>query len=328
MKGFTAVKRKYYSERRKSCMVRPNKFRLYIIIVIAMLVTAGFATDYACACVGARQMAMGGTFVGVADDASSVYWNPAGIGMLDQPAFYVTSTINNRDTYNYDDFLVCVWPACGDFAIGLSLIREHLGELKGEGWYQAGDWFTCSVAKVVSDRFSIGANLRYERHSSRPEGEDSVGGSRLGLDIGLLYHVNSKLSMGCLLQDAGLTGLHWVDGKSEPVGINVRPGIGYRPNPHTLIAVDVYDLLGQASSSDASGRIGPSLRIGVERWLTSNVAARFGYYGIRRGEGAVTCGIGLNAGRYSIDYAYLDVATVPGQPGLGGTHQIGVTVRF
>ena len=34
--------------------------------------------------VGARAVGMGGAFVAVADDASSLYWNPAGIARLSQ----------------------------------------------------------------------------------------------------------------------------------------------------------------------------------------------------------------------------------------------------
>ncbi len=35
--------------------------------------------------VGARASAMGGTFVGVASDVSSAYWNPAGLGQINRP---------------------------------------------------------------------------------------------------------------------------------------------------------------------------------------------------------------------------------------------------
>jgi hypothetical protein len=309
-------------------MARPGKCGLCLIIAILAIVIVACASECAWACVGARQMAMGGTFVGIADDMSAVYWNPAGIAMLDQRGFHVTTTLSNRDTYNYDDFLVCIWPEHGDLTVGLSLIREHLGEFAASGRYQAADWFICSIATVVAEGLSVGANFRYENYSMRLMGEDSMAGSRFGLDVGLLYHVNSKLSIGCLLQDAGLSELYWDDGSSERIGINIRPGIGYRPNPHTLIALDIYNIGGRVSSSGEYENDTPCLRVGVERWLTPNVAARFGYYGIRLGEGAVTYGIGLHVGRYSVDYAYLDVATVPGHAGLGGTHQIGVTAKF
>lgn len=310
-------------------MARPGKYSLCFIIAITVTVFLPFVTGSAQACVGARQMAMGGTFIGVADDISAVYWNPAGIAMLEQAGFHVTSTLNNRDTYNYDDFLAYVSPGHDDdLAFGLSLIREHLGEPSGRGNYHAGTWFTCSIAKSVADRLSVGANLRYEVYSTDAKGGTYVSGSRFGLDLGLLFQVNSKVAIGCLLQDAGLSKLQWDDGTGEARGVNIRPGIGYKPNPYTLIAFDIYDLGAQVSSPRTNEVGTPCLRFGLERWLTPYLAARCGYYGIGSREGAVTYGIGLRTGRYAMDYAYLDVATVPGHSGLGGTHQIGVTVKF
>merc|ERR1711964_431383 len=35
--------------------------------------------------VGTRTAAMGNTFTGIADDVSSIYWNPAGLGQLERP---------------------------------------------------------------------------------------------------------------------------------------------------------------------------------------------------------------------------------------------------
>ncbi len=309
-------------------MARPRKYGLCFVIAIMIIVFLAFSGESVSACVGARQMAMGGTFIGIADDMSAVYWNPAGIAMLEQAGFHVTSTLNNRDTYNYDDFLAYVSPGHGGLALGFSLIREHLGALAASGAYQAGNWFTCTIATPIADRLSIGANLRYETYSMRAISEDLVSGSRWGLDLGVLYQVNSKVSIGCLLQDAGLSKLKWGNGGSEARGINIRPGIGFRPNPYTLIAVDIYNLSGQALSPGTHESSAPCLRFGVERRLTPHLAARFGYYGIRIDEGAITYGLGFERGRYAIDYAYLDVATVPGHSGLGGTHQIGVTVKF
>ena len=257
-----------------------------------------------------------------------MYWNPAGIAILEQRGLHATSTLNNRDTYNYDDFLVYVSPKHGDLSLGFSLIREHLGEPSGTGEYHASNWFTCSVAALVMEGLSIGANIRHEAYSKRVLGGDFTSGFRWGLDLGLLCQVTDKVSLGCLIQDAGFSDVQWTDGSSEGVRINIRPGLGYRPNPYTLIACDIYDFDALVLSTGARENSRLCLRFGVERWLTPNLAARFGYYGIKTGEGAVTYGIGLRKGRYILDYAYLDVATVPGRFGLGGTHQIGVTVKF
>lgn len=38
--------------------------------------------------IGPRALGMGGAFVALADDASSVYWNPAGLAFVEHPTFY------------------------------------------------------------------------------------------------------------------------------------------------------------------------------------------------------------------------------------------------
>lgn len=311
-------------------MARSGKYGLCFIFVIVttVIVLLAVADEAALACVGARQMAMGGTFVGIADDPSAVYWNPAGIAMLEQRSLHITSTLNNRDTYNYDDFLVFISPKHGDFNLGLSLVREHLGERNGTGDYQAGNWFTCSIASLVMEGLSIGANIRYEAYFKQALDGNLASGCRWGLDLGILCQVNSKVSLGCLIQDAGLSNVKWADGGTEAIRMNIRPGIGYRPDQYTLIACDIYDLGIPILSTGTNEDSRLCLRFGLERWLTPNLAARFGYYGIKPSEGAVTYGIGLHKGRYTLDYAYLDVATVPGRSGLGGTHQLGVTIKF
>ena len=41
---------------------------------------------------GERALALGGTYVAIADDPTAMIWNPAGLGTLDRTAFYASST--------------------------------------------------------------------------------------------------------------------------------------------------------------------------------------------------------------------------------------------
>ena len=51
---------------------------------------------------GARAAGMGGAFIGVADDATAIVWNPAGLSQLMRPeASVVTRFINDGYTYNF-----------------------------------------------------------------------------------------------------------------------------------------------------------------------------------------------------------------------------------
>lgn len=306
--------------------------RVAAVAVALMVATAAafvFACEGAGACVGARPLAMGGAFIAVADDSSAVYWNPAGLAGLAQRQLGLTSTLNNRDAFNYDEFLAYAGPGpaagCG---AGLGFVVEHVGSLEGSEAYRTSRWLVYSVACSVSRDLALGANLRYETHARRFPGSGLLLGSRWGMDLALLYRASPELSLGLLLQDSGLSPIRWGDGREEAVRVNVRPGIAYRPDPTTIIAVDLYDLgaLTSGPPEEASGTF--AVRAGVERRVSGRLAARLGYYGISPGVGAITCGAGWRENTWQVDYAYLGTGTTPGHPGLGGTHQIGVTFKF
>jgi long-subunit fatty acid transport protein len=52
---------------------------------------------------GTRALAMGGAYVGIADDYSGIYWNPAGLGSIKNPLFHISMShlqFNNRALFN------------------------------------------------------------------------------------------------------------------------------------------------------------------------------------------------------------------------------------
>ena len=54
---------------------------------------------------GARAAAMGGAFVGLADDYTAVFWNPAGLAMMTKGTFGLTGDfLMPRGTYGFGDF--------------------------------------------------------------------------------------------------------------------------------------------------------------------------------------------------------------------------------
>ena len=70
-----------------------NTFEVrYWLLTVAILLAAGIATaqvedqlEYNFLGAGARANGMGDAFVAVADDATAIFWNPAGLFLLDQP---------------------------------------------------------------------------------------------------------------------------------------------------------------------------------------------------------------------------------------------------
>jgi long-chain fatty acid transport protein len=58
--------------------------RFLFVVVIMSIVSMGFAGGIALSGVGTRAKAMGGAMRGLADDASAMYWNPAGLSFLEE----------------------------------------------------------------------------------------------------------------------------------------------------------------------------------------------------------------------------------------------------
>ena len=298
--------------RREQVEANPYVRRLlWLVLLIMVAVLLGRQSAYSC--VGARPLAMGGAFIAVADDSSLVYWNPAGLGAFKRDEFQWTHTLNNRDFYNYDEFLSLVT----DKGWGVSWIRQGLW---GGKW--GSDWFVLSCGREVRPDTYLGVNLRSEAYhyvdTSGPDDAKYLEASRFGLDIGFLYRPKGPYSLGLLLQDANGGFVRWPGGREEQVPVNVRPALAYRPNPRTVLAVDVYDMFNDNGQC--------SLRLGGEYKLDNRWSFRAGYYG--NDGGALTLGVGYSREDWELDYAYLGGNPFSGAGGLGGTHQVGIRIRF
>ena len=64
-----------------------KKFVIFVFLLALVLAVSGtiFANGFNLNGVGAKAIGMGGAFIGMADDFSAVYWNPAGLTQLDRP---------------------------------------------------------------------------------------------------------------------------------------------------------------------------------------------------------------------------------------------------
>ena len=75
------------------------------IVMILLIVNVGFAQQYNITGAGARAEGFGGAFIGVADDATAVVWNPAGLSQLERPegsivSKYVMETVDFTSNLN------------------------------------------------------------------------------------------------------------------------------------------------------------------------------------------------------------------------------------
>lgn len=283
----------------------------------------------AAACVGARQLAMGGAFIAVADDASAVYWNPAGLVQLKNVEFTYTRTMNNRDIINYDDFFSAArYNGKQESAIAWSYVGSgyNFGVI---GYTEDGApvsfvtknrWFVISAAKKLSAGLSVGANIRNSSHTHTLTAPGYLpsrdSDSSIEVDLSILWKFGDRLAVGLLVQNANEPEYQIFDSKWKMVR-NVRPGIALQITDSLRISADYYDLLEKA---DLDNR----LLVGLEK-TSGNFAFRAGTYmgNSTAGAGYVIpdLQIGGRKANVKIDCAFL-------MDDLEDTFKLGVTMSL
>lgn len=195
--------------------------------------------------VGARSLALGGAFVSIANDASAMYWNVAGIAQLQRP-----EVIFNHSEWIADinfDYAGIVAPLGARGTIGVNLTSLNMGELEqttedqpnGTGVnFNAGSLaMGISYARQLTERFSIGFNGKYIR-------EQIWNSSATGfaLDVGTLYKTPFRgLRLGMSITNFGTK--MQLSGDDLLVQVDIDPNIdGNNQTINALLETGRFDL--------------------------------------------------------------------------------------
>jgi hypothetical protein len=119
--------------------------------------------------VGARASSMGESFTAVANDASALYWNPAGITQFQRPQLIVCHTNWLVDLRH--EFIGYVHHLNAMNSLGVSLTTLHTDDLQETTEFEpfgTGNYFTfgdlgltLTYARRMTDRFSFGVSIKY-----------------------------------------------------------------------------------------------------------------------------------------------------------------------
>jgi hypothetical protein len=158
--------------------------------------------------VGSRAIGMGGAFTATANDISAMYWNPAGLALING-----SEASFNHVTWFADvqyDFAGVALPLAdvgtlGTFVELLSMdemdvrtieVPEGTGEKFGAGAMAIG----LSYARSLTDQFSIGFNAKYLR-----EYLWHMSATSFALDVGVLYKIPvlNELRLGADIANFG-----------------------------------------------------------------------------------------------------------------------------
>jgi len=195
---------------------------------------------------GARGVGMGGAFVSVADDISSMYWNPAGLARMKQGEATFSNTRWIADiAYNYAGVAVPL----GQFGtVGVNaafltmdeMLRTTVLDPEGASGetFSAGSYaFGLAYARNLTDRFSIGFNFKYvqERiwHTSA---------SGMAVDIGTLFDTQFHgMKIGMSISNYGTK--MKMDGRDLVLQTDIdAASAGNNPSINAVLQTDKYDM--------------------------------------------------------------------------------------
>jgi hypothetical protein len=266
--------------------------------------------------VGPRASAMGEAFVGLADDVTSLYWNPAGLGRSSRAEFFVS---HQEWLQGVRDEHVSLATSAGRGRLGFGL--AYSGVTGNEAWDEfnrrAQEQTATDHTAIISagygvpivDRVHVGAAVKLAYDYL---GAGSTGGLGGGADLGMLVRPLAWLDLGLSARNLGVASY------TSRTGLMLLPaslcmGTGYRHQDLNLAA----DLLLPIDNR-------PNIHVGAEYTMLNTITLRSGYrtgpqdlgtLGLASG---LCLGLGLSLGRVAVDYAFAPYGS------LGNVHRIGL----
>ncbi len=244
---------------------------------------------------GARSMAMGGAFTGLADDASAPYFNPAGLAYLDEHQIMVMHAPLFLDTnYNYIASANPFGDKWGSLALSDAMllsdgyqIRDKFNSVTDSNGSLNNSAIFGSYAHKVTQKISAGVNAKFIQQKV-----GGYSGSTLGLDAGFMMRLAPVFSLGVAFQN--------LNAPSVKLRTDADP---YRPVTRLGLASDVFrgrltltaDLIKASHESN-------QYAAGAEWRLNRLFNLRTGFNGNRN----YTLGMGLNLKKLRVDYAFSD----------------------
>jgi len=287
--------------------------------------------------VGARAMGLGGSFTALANDVSTLYWNPAGITNLRGFSFAVTHTEWFADISH--DFAGIVYPLSSSDVIALNVVALNTGEQEvttvtqpeGTGiFYDVSDLaIGLSYARVLTDRFSVGLTVKYIQQNMYNESANTFAvdiGTYLRTGFHDLIIAMNMSNFGGSMQLEGRDLITITDLNNQVSG-NYNPDAQLKTEPWPLplifrvgIAMDLVGGNDPIVPSEnnrftlAIDGVHPNdntekLNIGGEYAWNENVFARLGYkinYDVEEWTFGVGLKFDIGSNQVGFDYALVD----------------------
>lgn len=268
--------------------------------------------------VGARAAGMGESYTAISDDATAIYWNPAGLNNIEGKELSVMHAVWFEDIfYDWASYVQdCKFG--GKIGIGVQYLSYGAITETDSTGLEGSDFTPYDIAAIVSyakeiKGIALGANIKYI--SSKIKDETAWA---LAVDLGGMYKLcEDKLSLGLALQNIG-TKMKYID-EGDSLPLNIKLGGAYKVMENLLVTADI--------SAPSAGAItisgGSEYRHSINESLSASVRA--GYNTKNKDTGdltGITAGAGVKYSKYDLDYAYAPYGD------LGNTHRVSFGIKF
>ncbi len=194
---------------------------------------------------GARAAGMGEAFVALADDATAVFWNPAGLAF--QQGREIT-LMHSKWLPQFDSDLFYEFGAyrhsvegIGTFGANVTFLNLGKQYITGEdspeilGEFSSYEFaFSGTYGTLINENWSVGVGLRYIRSNLSNVGAGAEKGegkaNAFGFDLATLYKVPMlpRLSFGLNLSNMGPKITYIDAAQADPLPTNLKVGFAYK----------------------------------------------------------------------------------------------------
>jgi len=292
--------------------------------------------------VSARGVGMGDAFTSTVDDASAVYYNPAGLAWVGSREAMFTHILYVADiNYSFGAFVFPVNKIGG--TIGAAVYYMEIGEMDvtdftyplgsgGQTFNPKEYAVTLSYARSLTDRLSIGITGKYIGenmgegffNNDTQQNEDFVA-TGWAADVGTIYNTGFRgFKIGMIISNFG-PDLNFKAGSSQSYPLPANFKFGGSIN---LIQNHSHRAVLAAELSHPNDNV-EKYNLGLEYWYNEKFALRFGnqfkqnsYLGGISLGGGIRWPFNEQKSELRIDYAYRDFGV------LEGTHRFSFALAF
>jgi len=308
-------------------------FALCLAICFLGLPSFALTADPMDLSVGARSMGMGKAYVAIAEDAETVFVNPAGLGTIS------TLKLGSMYTSLLEDLNYTVisgaYPMDNDSGtLGAGIINQTAADIplyniygtsEGTGTYGSNVLFIShgfNMSKRMlpyTNNLYGGYTLKYFMKSAGGQDTSDMSGSGFAADFGLLYKPKGAISYGMTLQNIISGTMSYASGQEDEIDSAMKVGTKVSLLGDTLDGGSLYQ---NDSKVDVAldydigirGKIPATMHMGVEykpqigvNYIDKILTLRAGINQIPTPDGNisnVTMGVGINYQGVEFNYAY------------------------